>query len=69
MSRVRGALAPLRDRAPLPEYDSDMAVLRTMIAGRDLAELLAERMKRVNGLALTEPSAVVEYLGCRRHLD
>ena len=62
MSRVRGALAPLRDRAPLPEYDSDMAVLRTMIAGRDLAELLAERMKRVNGLALTEISAVVEYL-------
>lgn len=62
MSRVRGALAPLRDRAPLPEYDSDMAVLRTMIAGRDLVELLAERMKRVNGLALTEISAVVEYL-------
>jgi L-lactate dehydrogenase complex protein LldG len=62
LARVHGALAPLRDRAPLPEYDADIPVLRNLIAGRDLAELLAERMRRVNGVAFTEVSALVEYL-------
>jgi L-lactate dehydrogenase complex protein LldG len=61
-SRVRGALAPLRDRAPLPEYDSEIAVMRQLIAGRDLVELLAERMKRVNGRAMTDPAALVAHL-------
>ncbi|PAW67042.1 MAG: hypothetical protein B9S34_06485 [Opitutia bacterium Tous-C1TDCM] len=62
LSRVRGALAPLRERAPLPQYDADMAVLRKMIAGRDLAELLAERMKRVSAHAYTSAAAVAEFL-------
>jgi L-lactate dehydrogenase complex protein LldG len=61
-SRVRGALAPLHERAPLPDYDAEIAVMRTLIAGRDLAELFAERIKRVNGLALTDISALVSYL-------
>lgn len=62
LSRVRGALAPLRNRAPLPEYDADIAVLRNLIAGRDLVELLAERMKRVNGLTLIGGAALVAHL-------
>lgn len=62
LSRVRGALAPLHDRAPLPEYDSELAVLRKMIAGRDLVELFSERLRRLNGLAVTKPADVVEYL-------
>lgn len=62
LSRVRGALAPLRERAPLPDYDSDLAVMRQLIEGRDLVELFAERIKRVNGLALTEPAALVAHL-------
>ena len=62
LSRVRGALGPLRERAPLPAYDSEIAVMRQLIAGRDLMELLAERIKRVNGLALTEPAALVAHL-------
>jgi len=61
-SRVRGALAPLRERAPLPAYDSEMAVMRTLIAGRDLAELFAERTRKVNGMAFTDPAAVVAHL-------
>jgi L-lactate dehydrogenase complex protein LldG len=67
-SRVRGALAPLRERAPLPTYDSEIAVLRKLIAGRDLAELLAERMKRVNGLALTDPAVLVAHLRAGQRL-
>ncbi len=69
LSRVRGALAPLHERAPLPSFDSEIAVLRNLLVGRDLAELLAERMRRVNGLALTSPAAVVAHLraGGHRH--
>jgi L-lactate dehydrogenase complex protein LldG len=62
LSRVRGALAPLHERAPLPDYDRDIAVMRKLIAGRDLVELFAERIKRVNGLALTSVEALVGHL-------
>ncbi len=62
LSRVRGALAPLHTRAALPDYDSGMSVMRGMIAGRDLAELFAERIKRVGGSALTDGAALVAQL-------
>lgn len=62
LARVRGALAPLPRRAPLPEYDSEIAVMRRLIAGRDRVELFAERAKRVNGLAFTDPAALVAHL-------
>jgi L-lactate dehydrogenase complex protein LldG len=61
-SRVRGALAPLRERAPLPQYDSEMAVMRKLIAGRDLVELFSERTAKVNGRAFTDPAALAAYL-------
>ena len=62
LSRVRGALAPLRERAPLPQYEADIAVMRKLIAGRDLAELFVERIKKVSGLAFTDPVALVAHL-------
>ena len=62
LSRVRGALAPLRERAPLPQYESDIAVMRKLSAGRDLVELFAERIKTVNGLAFTDPAALAAHL-------
>jgi L-lactate dehydrogenase complex protein LldG len=62
LSRVRGALAPLHDRAPLPDYTTEIAVMRNLVAGRDVVELLGERMKRVNGLALTDAAALVAHL-------
>ena len=62
LSRVRGALAPLHERAALPQYDAELAVLRKLIAGRDLFEVFAERIRRVNGLALNAPAALVEHL-------
>ena len=62
MSRVRGALTPLRERAALPLYDADVAVLRSMIAGRDRVELFSERIRKVNGMAFTEPGALVAHL-------
>lgn len=62
LSRVRGALAPLRDRAPLPQYDSEIAVMRTMIAGRDLVELFAERAKRVSSQPFTDAAALAAHM-------
>lgn len=62
LSRVRNALAPLPQRAPRPAYDAEIAVMRKMIAGRDLVELFAERIKKVNGLALTDTPALVAHL-------
>lgn len=68
LSRVRGALAPLRERAPLPNYDSDIAVMRKMIAGRDLAELFAERARRVNSMPMTSVAELVAYLRTNKAL-
>jgi L-lactate dehydrogenase complex protein LldG len=62
LSRVRGALAPLRDRAPMPLYDADIAVLRNVIADRDLAGLFVERMKKVNGVAFSDPAELAAFL-------
>ena len=67
-SRVRGALAPLHTRAPLPAYDSEIAVMRPLLAGRDLAELFTERIRRVNGLALASADALVAHLRAGRRL-
>lgn len=62
LSRVRGALAPLRERAPLPNYDTEIAVMRNVIAGRDRVELFVERIRKVNGLAFTDPAALANHL-------
>lgn len=62
LSRVRGALAPLHERAALPDYTTEISVMRSLVTGRDLVELLGERMRRVNGLALTEVAALVAHL-------
>lgn len=61
-SRVRGALAPLHQRAPLPQYDSEIAVMRGLIAGRDGGEVFAERIQKVGGRAFTDPAALVAHL-------
>lgn len=62
LSRVKAALEPLAERAPLPVYDAELAVMRNLIAGRDLVELFSERIKRVNGIAFTDVAALVAHL-------
>lgn len=61
-SRVRGALAPLHERAPMPDYTTEVAVLRQMLGNRDLVTVFSERIARVNGVALTDPAALVARL-------
>jgi L-lactate dehydrogenase complex protein LldG len=62
LDRVRAALEPLRERAPLPVYDAELAVMRQLIAGRELVELFSERIRRVNGVAFTDAAALVAHL-------
>lgn len=61
-SRVRGALAPLHQRAAMPDYTTEIAVMRQMMGDRDLLAVFTERIARVNGLALTDPAALVTRL-------
>lgn len=68
LSRVRAALSPLAQRAALPEYEAEIAVMRQLIAGRDRVELFSERLARVNGRALTDPAALVDTLRANQWL-
>jgi L-lactate dehydrogenase complex protein LldG len=45
LSRVRGALAPLPQRAPLPDWDPELAKSRALLGDRDLLTVFAERIK------------------------
>ncbi len=57
--RVRAALTPLPERAAMPSYDTEIAVVRKLLAGRDLLAVFTERIKLVNGEALTDPAELV----------
>ncbi len=62
LSRVRGALAPLHERAAMPDYTSELAVMRQMMGSRDLFAVFSERLALANGIVLTDPVALVTRL-------
>jgi L-lactate dehydrogenase complex protein LldG len=62
LSRVRGALAPLHERAHYPDYADDIAVMRSVFDGRDLWSIFADRIKSISGLALDRPEALTAWL-------
>jgi L-lactate dehydrogenase complex protein LldG len=62
LSRVRGALAPLHERAALPDFNTELAVMRRVLENRDVFAVFAERIKLVNGSALTDPAALAAQL-------
>jgi L-lactate dehydrogenase complex protein LldG len=62
LGRVRSALAPLAERAALPEYDADLATLRKLLADRDLLAVFAERVKLLHGEMSTDPAQVAKRL-------
>ena len=68
LSRVRGALAPLHERAAMPDYTTEIAVMRAMMGNRDALAVFTERIALVNGLALTDPAALVARLRENRWL-
>jgi L-lactate dehydrogenase complex protein LldG len=62
LSRVRGALAPLHERALKPDYSTEIAVMRKMLGNRDNLAVFTERIALVSGRATTDPTAVVARL-------
>lgn len=62
LSRVRRALAPLAQRAPLPDWDRELVVLREARAATDRWALFAERLRAVNGTPLTAVAELVALL-------
>lgn len=62
LARVRGSLAPLPQRAPLPDWESELVTLRQARGAGDLWALFAERLKAVNGTPLTSIAGLVALL-------
>ncbi len=62
LSRVRNALAPLPQRATLPDWDRDLVILREAHGNVDRWTLFAERLKAVNGRPITTIAELVSYL-------
>jgi L-lactate dehydrogenase complex protein LldG len=68
LSRVRGALAPLTNRAPLPDWERNLVVLRQARGNVDGWTLLSERLRGVNGTPLNSIAELVAYLEKNHYL-
>ncbi|HTL68915.1 MAG TPA: LUD domain-containing protein [Lacunisphaera sp.] len=62
LSRVRSALAPLPRRAPLPDWESELVVMRQARGAVDPWTLFAERLRGVNGTPLTSAGELITLL-------
>ena len=68
LSRVRAALAPLPQRAALPDWEAELVVMRQARGAVDAWTLFAERLRGVNGTPLTavaDLAALLEKGGWR----
>lgn len=62
LARVQSALAPLPQRAPLPDWDREIVHLRTTPPGADLWTLFADRLRAVNGSPYPSVAHLVGWL-------
>jgi len=62
LSRVRSALAPLPQRAALPDWERELVVLREARGPVDAWALFAARLKAVNGTPLESVAELVVLL-------
>jgi L-lactate dehydrogenase complex protein LldG len=58
MARVRGALAPLKSRARMPDYDEGLVLARERVGAGDPMAEFAERLKAVNGEVASDAAAL-----------
>ncbi len=61
-SRVNRALAPLKERAPLPDWGRELVVMRQARGTVDAWTLFAERLRGVNGTPLTAVAELIALL-------
>jgi L-lactate dehydrogenase complex protein LldG len=62
LGRVRAALAPLPQRAPLPDWDREFVILRAARGLVDPWPLFAERLRAVGGVPLASLAELVALL-------
>jgi L-lactate dehydrogenase complex protein LldG len=62
LTRVRNALAPIKDRAALPDWTADLVIMRQARGNVDAWTLFAERLLAVNGTPLTAVADLVALL-------
>ena len=62
LCRARAALAPLPQRMPLPEWESELLALREAPSSVDLWTLFAARLQDVNGIPLTSATELAALL-------
>lgn len=62
LSKVHSALAPIPNRAAMPDWDSELAVVRGIVDNRDPVELFAERIALVSGRASHSIDEIVAVL-------
>jgi len=58
MAKVRGALAPLKARAKLPDYDAGIELARSRTGAGDRMAEFTERLKAVNGEVVADAAAL-----------
>ena len=62
LTRVKSALAPLPQRAALPDWEAELVIMRQARGTVDAWTLFAERMRGVNGTPLTTVAELVALL-------
>ncbi len=62
LNRVRDALAPLPRRAPLPDWENDLVILRAAREATDPWTLFATRLEALHGTPLTNVAQLVDLL-------
>ena len=62
LARVKAALAPLPERAPLPDWDRELVIMRQARGAVDAWTLFSERLKGVNGTPLSSVAELVALL-------
>jgi len=62
LSRVRSALAPLPQRAAVPDWERELVVMRNARGAVDAVALFSERLLLVNGTPMTQASELVAFL-------
>lgn len=62
LSRVRSALAPLPQRAALPDWEAELVIVREARGAVDAWALFCERLRGVNGIPLSAVADLVTLL-------
>lgn len=62
LEKVRGALAPLKERAPMPDYDGPLELARRKREASDPVAEFTSRITAVNGEVAAGPQALADRL-------